>query len=84
MPCVKIRINQMSNGKIEVSCQALHQPHSRPYDSTAETKATLLRLGVLADAADAYLAQLQDGHWIDVGEYETEESNLKETGFTAV
>ncbi len=84
MPHVQVRIHQMSNGKIEVSCKAIHQPHSRPYDTTTEAKATLLRLGVPGDAADAYLAQLQSGEWIDVGEYETQESTLQETGFTAV
>ena len=84
MPHVQVRIHQMSNGKIEVSCKTIHQPHSRPYDTTAEVKATLLRLGVPEDFADAYLAQLHSGEWIDVGEYETQESTLKETGFTAV
>lgn len=84
MPRVKVRIHKMSNGKIEVSCEALHQPHSRPYDTAAETKATLLRLGVPTDAADAYLAQLQGGEWINVGEYQVEDSTLKDTGFTAV
>ena len=84
MPRVQLRIHQMSNGKIEVSCKAIRQAHSRPYDTTAEAKATLLRLGVPGDIADAYLAQLQSGEWIDVGEYETQEGTLKETGFTAV
>jgi len=84
MPQVQIRIHQMSNGKVEVSCKALHQPHSRPYDTTAEAKATLVRLGVHGDIADAYLAHLQSGEWIDVGEHEIEEKTLKETGFTAV
>lgn len=84
MPHVQVRIHQMSNGKIEVSCKAIQQPHSRPYDTTAEAKATLLRLGVPGDVADAYLAQLGRGEWIDVGEYETQESTLQETGFTAV
>jgi hypothetical protein len=84
MPHVQLRIHQMSNGKIEVSCRAIRQAHSRPYDTTAEAKATLLRLGVPGDIADAYLAQLQSGEWIDVGEYETEEGTLTETGFTAV
>ena len=84
MPPVQVRIHQMSNGKIEVSCKAIRQPHSRPYDTAAEAKATLLRLGVPPDVADAYLVELHDGGWIDVGEYEIEDNTLKETGFTAV
>jgi hypothetical protein len=84
MPNVQVRIHQMNNGKIEVSCKAIHQPHSRPYDTPAEAKATLVRLGVQEDVADAYLTQLQGGGWVDVGEHEIEEKTLKETGFTAV
>jgi hypothetical protein len=84
MPHVQVRIHQMSNGKIEVSCKAARQPHSRPYDTTAEVKTTLLRLGVPGDVADAYLDELRDGEWTAVGEYEIEDDTLKETGFTAV
>jgi hypothetical protein len=84
MPRVQIRIHQMNNGKIEMSCEAVKQPHSRPYDTPAHAKATLLRLGVPGDSADAFLAALRPSEWIDVGEYEIEENILKETGFTAV
>jgi hypothetical protein len=84
MPRVQIRIHHMSNGKVEISCKAVRQPHSRPYDTTAEAKAVLLRLGVPEEVADPYLAQLRESEWIDVGEYETEETALREMGFTAV
>ena len=83
MPRVQVCVHQMSNGKVEISCKAIH-PHSRPYDTTVEAKIILVRLGVSEDAADAYLARLQDGTLIDVGEYEVEDNILKETGFTAV
>ena len=83
MPRIQIRIHQMNNGKIEMSCGAVKQPHSRPYDTPADAKATLLRLGVPGDNADALLAAMRS-EWVDVGEYEIEENILKEAGFTAV
>ena len=84
MPHVQIRAHLMNNGKIELSCKTLRQSHSRPYDTAAEAKATLVRLGVPEDIADAHLAALQAGEWTDIGEYETQGDILKETGFTAV
>ncbi len=84
MPRIKIRLHQMNNGKIEMSCQAIKQPHSRPYDIPADAKAALLHFGVPDDNADAFLAAMRPSEWIDVGEYETEENILKETGFAAV
>ena len=83
MPIVQVRIRKMNNGKIEVSCKAISQPHSRPYDTAADAKAVLLRFGTSNDAADAYLSASQEGDSIDAGEYEVTDDILKETGFAA-
>jgi hypothetical protein len=84
MPRVRIRINLMSNDKIEISCQTVGPQHSRPYDTPEEARKTLLRLGVPEDVARAYLSQLPANKWLDAGEFESPENALKETGFTAV
>ena len=84
MPGVQVRIHRMNNGKTEISCKAGGQPHSRPYDTTAEAKTTLLLLGLPGEVADAYLSRLVASEWIDAGEYQIADNVLNQTGFTAV
>ncbi len=91
MPKVRVCLNKMSNGKIEISClkpELGGAAHSRPYDSETDAKKTLLAFGCFTeDEVNAYLATLREigpMELMKLGDYEITDEDLVATGFTAV
>ena len=87
---VRVYLNNLSNGKIEISCLKPlvgHEPHSRPYDSTIDAKNVLFALGIRDNEVDSYLTALRGRepmNPVEPGEYSISDETLATTGFTAV
>ncbi len=87
---VRIYLNSLSNGKIEITCL---QPilgvaaHARPYNSEGDALNVLLALGIGQDEADAFLATLRGRepmNRLEIGEYSVSRETLAAARFTAV